>query len=253
MANNNPKIEKEKEYVGVVRENNDPNHAGRCQIYVADIMDGLDILPWATPGNTSIYAGNGGGNLSVPKIGTVVKVRFKDGDFKSPEYYGVQKIDQNLVNEIKEDYDGAQVLMYDHDEDLSIMFTRNSGLTFYYKGSYVQLTPDGMITICHAGNQSIIQLQGNKTNIVSKNEININAENTINIKGKIINLEADHTYIKSDVGIAPEFAVNGNELVNFLLNLATAVDSKYPPSPMANAGNLQSMKNKILNTKLKYV
>lgn len=251
------KIESNREYIGEVRENLDPNNAGRCQVFVADIMEGMDenLIPWATPGNTFVYAGDGGGNLSVPKKGTSVKVRFKDGDIMSPEYYGVQKIDKNLINEIKDDYEGSQTIMYDHDEDLSIMFQRQSGLRLYYKGSYVQISPNGMITVNHAGDTAIIQLQGNKMNITTTNEITLNSENTINVESKIVNVNAsESTYIKGDkLGISPEVAVNGNELFNYLMFLAQAVDAKYPPAAPICSERLNTLKPKILNSKIKYV
>ena len=38
-------------------------------------------------------------------------------------------------------------LLYDSEYDLSIKFQPGSGLAFYYKGSYMQMTPDNTITI----------------------------------------------------------------------------------------------------------
>lgn len=256
MATQN-KIQSDREYIGTIIENDDPNHAGRCQVFVSDIMEGMDekLIPWATPGNTTIYAGDGGGNISVPKKGTVVKVRFKDGNLLSPEYYGVQKIDKNLINEIKGDYEGTQVLMYDHDEDLSVMFQRQSGLRFYFKGSYIQISPDGMVTLNHAGDTAIIQLQGNKMNIITKNEITINSTNAVNVQSKVVNIEGSEcTKIKGDaLTNAPEVAVNGNELMNYLSFLATTVDAKYAPTPRVCSEMLNTCKAKILNSKIKYV
>ena len=251
------KIDEHKEYIGTVIDNEDPNHAGRCKIKVAKIMDGMDenLIPWATPGSTNYFSGGGGGNLSVPKKGAVMKVRFKEGELKAPEYYGIQKIDPNLVNEITNDYIDTQVITYDHDNDMSIMYQVNSGIRVYLKGSYVQINPDGMITLNHAGDTAIIQLDGNKINIVSTNEITVNSKNTVNVQSKNINLQAtESTTIKgSEINNNPENAVNGIELFNYLQFLANKVDMKYPASPGVCEQKLISLKHKLLNSKIKYV
>ena len=92
------KIDENREYVGTVIENMDPDRAGRCKIKVAKLMEGLDedYIPWATPGMGGTFAGDGLGSLSIPKKGTTVKVKFKNGDLKAPEYFGIQKVDKNL-------------------------------------------------------------------------------------------------------------------------------------------------------------
>lgn len=251
-------IDKNAEYIGTVIDNNDPNTAGRCKVKVAKIMDGWDenLIPWATPGTTGVFAGDGGGSLSVPREGTVVKVRFKEGELKTPEWFGIAKLDPNLVNEIKNDYLGSQVLLYDHDNDLSVMYQVNNGVRVYLKGSYLQINPDGMISLNHAGDTTIIQLDGNKLNIVSTNEVTVNSTNTVNIQSKNINLQAtESTTVKGDIpGSGPENAVNGIALYNFLHQLAQVVDIKYPANHVPLMTNrLEGMKDNILNSKIKYV
>lgn len=251
------KLDEHQEYVGEVIDNNDPNCAGRCKIKVKEVMDGMDdaLIPWASPSASGIFGGSGAGFISVPKNGTVVKVRFKQGDVNSPEYYGIQKMDQNMITEIKGDYIDTHVLCYDHDKDLSIMYQPNSGVRVYLRGSYIQVNPDGMITLNHSGNTAIIQLDNEKINITSTNEITINGANTVNVQGKCINLQAeDNTTIKGSCGAnKPEMAVNGLELFNFLLTLANTVDMKYPCSPGTCANQLIAKKNAILNSKIQYV
>lgn len=251
------RISKDKVYIGTVIDNNDLGCNGRCKIRVEKMMDGMDdsLIPWAWPGNCTIFGGAGAGNLSVPKIGTSVSVRFPTGDFSAPEYYAIRKIDENLKTEIKDDYIDTQVIAYDHDQDFSIIEQPKSGVRVYLKGSYVQINPDGMITINHAGDSAIIQMSGDKMNIVTTNQITVNGSNTVNVQGKNINLQAtENTTIKgAKLNNSPEMAVNGLELFNFLQFLANKVDMKYPCSPGMCEQKLISLKHKMLNSKIQYV
>lgn len=249
-------IDPHREYIGTVIDNKDPNCAARCKVKVAEIMDGLDenFIPWANPGMSGTFAGDGIGSISVPKNGTVVRVKFKNGELKSPEYFGVQKLDKNLINEIKSDYLGSQVLCYDHDNDMSVMYQPNHGIRIYLGGSFYQINPDGMLTINHAGNTATVQLEGKNISISCTGECNVSASDNVNIESKVINLKAQNsTTIKGDPPTpSPEFAVNGNALIEYLMFLAGQVDMKYPLCPVC-AVKLQGVKDSILNQKIKYV
>jgi hypothetical protein len=250
------KIDEHREYIGTVIDNLDPNCAGRCKVKVAEVMAGVDenFIPWATPGMGGTFAGDGLGSLSIPKKGTVVRVKFKNGDLKAPEYFGVQKVDKNLVNEIQSDYVGSQVLCFDHENDMSIRFQPNHGIIVYLGGSYLQINPDGMITINHSGNTSIIQLEGKDISITSTGEINASSTTNINIESKVINLKGDTTTIKGDRGVeSGECAVNGHALMNYLETIAKIIDAKYCVTPNVCAGQLEALKPKILNQSIKYV
>ena len=217
-------------------------------------MDGLDenFIPWATPGMGGTFAGDGLGSLSVPKKGTTVRVKFKNGDLKSPEYFGVQKVDKYLVNEIKSDYPGSQVLCFDHENDMCVRYQPNHGIIIYLGGSYLQINPDGMITINHAGSTSIIQLEGKDIAITSTGEINVSSSSNVNIESKAVNIKGtEHTTIQGDK--SGEFAVNGLSLMQLLMDLAIKIDAKYPLSPGAAVGQVETMKNSIINSKIKYV
>lgn len=251
------KIDEHTEYIGTVIENMDPDCAARCKVKVAEVMEGLDdnFIPWATPGMGGTFAGDGLGSISVPKKGTTVRVKFKNGDLKSPEYFGVQKVDKNLVNEIKSDYAGSQVLCFDHENDMCIRYQPNHGVIMYLGGSYVQINPDGMITINHSGNTAIIQLEGKDINITSTGEINVSSTTNVNVESKVINLKAsDSTTIKGDLTAnGSEPAVNGLALFQFLQLLATTIDTKFPITPGLCTGELQAIKNSLLNSKITYV
>lgn len=220
-------------FIGKVIYNNDPTFSGRCKVRVPGVMDGMDdgAIPWAIPVTSSIFASSGGfGSLSVPKVGATVRVRFQNGEYLSPEYSAIQAMDPNLVSEIRDDYIGSHVLLYDSDSDIGIIFQPKMGIKIYYKGSFIQITPDNMITLQHSGMDSIIQMHGKDITIVSRNSISISSSaevtvsaGTVNVSGKTVNVGA------TDGNFQP--AVLGNNLVSVLRDMMHQIDLKYPVSP----------------------
>ncbi len=251
------KIDEHREYIGTVIENMDPDRAGRCKVKVAEFMEGLDenFIPWATPGMGGTFAGDGLGSLSIPKKGTTVRVKFKNGDLKAPEYFGVQKVDKNLSHEIESDYPGSQVLCFDHENDMCVRYQPNHGIIIYLGGSVMQINPDGMISIVHAGNTSLIQLEGKDISITSTGEVNVSSTTNVNIESKVVNIKGtEKTTIKGDaIANDAEFAVNGTALIEYLKFLAKTVDKKYVITPGLCEAELERVKNSIINSKIIYV
>jgi len=165
------------DWIGIVENNKDPLFSGRCQIRIFRLMDDIsgDELPWAVPINSTFFAGNGAGSLSIPKIGSLVRVQFNNGDIYAPEYSTIQNIDTELIETIKEDYEGTHVIAFDPDEGLNIIYQKSLGIQIFYRDSFIQISPDSMITIQHANQDSLIQLEGDKCNITTKNEVNVSA------------------------------------------------------------------------------
>jgi len=235
------------DWLGVITNNIDPTFSGRCQIRVYRLMDKLDskMLPWAVPINSTIFAGDGAGSLSVPKIGQIVRIQFNNGDIYSPEYTTIQNIDTQLIERIKEDYDGTHVILYDPDEELTVIYQRNSGLQMFYRGSFIQISPDSMITIEHANQESLIQLEGDKLNIVTKNEVNVSAAAKVEIT-------ADESILKGNqitkIGTSPYYhAVLAEVLFPLLQTMATALDAKMPATPGVNVGLVQQAKQAAIS------
>ncbi len=246
-------IDPNREYLGKVIDNKDPNCAGRCKVKVYGVLDEMDenYIPWAMPRTSGMFAGNGAGSLSVPKEGTEVRVRFDGGRAEAPEWFAVQKIDRNMVNEIKNDYIGAHVILYDHDADLSIKYQKKSGIICYFGGSFIQITPEGMITINHAGNTSIIQLDGDRITLTANSDITVNAADNVNLQSKVVNVQGSESVkIKGDH--PNECAVNGHVLFNYLNFLAKIVDAKYCATPTVCEMQLNSIKNALLNEHIVY-
>lgn len=234
-------------WIGVIENIKDPLFAGRAQIRVFRLFDKIesDMLPWAVPINSTRMGSNGAGSLSVPKIGIIVRVQFNNGDINSPEYTSIQNMDSQLIKEIKDDYEGTHILLYDPDEDINVIFQRERGLMLFYKQSFLQISPDSMITLQHANQDSMIQLEGDKCNIVTKNEINISAASKITLNADEVVVEGNQTTKIGDT--AKNHGVLGEPLIALLQTLATAIDAKFPLSPGVNAGLVQQTKSAILS------
>lgn len=246
MANKNGFLTKDlhdADWIGVVINNQDPLHSGRCRIKVFDLTDKLERdedVPWAVPVNSTFFAGDGAGSLSVPKLGQIVRVQFNNGDIYAPEYTTIQNIDTELINAIKDDYDGTHVLAYDPDEGLSMIYQRNLGIQLFYRDSFIQIAPDSMITIQHANQDSIIQLEGDKCNITTKNEVNISAGAKVEITADEVIAAGNQT---TKIGPGPYYhAVLSEVLFPLLETMATALDAKMPATPGVNVGVVKTAK-----------
>lgn len=236
------------DWIGIVVYNEDPIFAGRCKINVFGLNDGIpyEHLPWAVPINSTVFGSNGAGSISIPKKGTIVKVQFNNGDRNAPEYSTIQNIDPDLIKKLKEDYIGTHVLLYDSDEELSVIYQKSTGLEIFYKDSFININPDSMITIQHANADSVIQLQGDKCSIVTKNEINISAAARVELNADEVLLNGKQT---TKVGPDTKYyrAVNGEILVAVLSALAKQMDLKYPISPGVASSIVDSAKQSLLS------
>jgi hypothetical protein len=207
-----------------------------------------------TYGGGPVFSGTNGGQLSVPRVGAQVRVKFKNDDVNSMEWYAINSLDKKLSEEIASDYKGTHVLLYDSDSDLSIKFQPNSGLTLYYKGSFVQITPDNNITI-HYGESTSgteIQLSNGQVNIVSSGAININSAESEKVESDNVVLNgSDSVQIKGDT--PGECAVNGKALMALLATLAQTIDLKFPQSGGIATMMVNGAKEAVLNQNISYI
>jgi hypothetical protein len=236
------------DYIGIVVNNQDSTFSGRCKVRVLGLFDGIkdEHLPWAVPINSTIFGGNGAGSLSVPKVGHFVRIQFNNGDQFAPEYTTIQNVDSDLIKRIKDDYIGTHVLLFDPDEEITVIYQVNSGFQIYYKESIIQITPDSLITLQTPNNESIIQMNGDVTNITTTNDINIAAASKVEVI-------ADEVIVKGSnatkVGPGPYYkAILAEPMWALLSVLATAIDAKFPSTPGVNAGLIESAKQSATST-----
>lgn len=240
--------------LGTVVSIDDPTYSGRIKVRIKGFNDNIPIeqLPWATYAGSGVGSGAGGGAISIPKVGQKIRIKFKNEDTNSIEWVGPAKLDKDLSRELANDYAGSHVLLYDSDADLSIMFQPNeSGLRIYYKGSFIQITPDNSITIHYGEDNSAtqIQLTEDQVNITAGKDINITSQNNITLNAKDIILNGfDHVY--SSGNTPGETTVNGKSLSTLLRTLAGIIDRKVPASFTASSAVSAAMG--IQNTKTSF-
>jgi len=165
---------KYKEWIGEVVENDDELREFRCKIKVYGVYDDLNTedIPWAYPANSLSFSStdNGGfGSGSPPKIGTLLKVKFNNGNIYAPEYFSIQNINPSLRDEIGDDYFNSHIFCYDEDEELKAYYTQERGYFISLKDSIINIRPDNTIYLEHS-NGKIIHIQNNKISIGSEDE-----------------------------------------------------------------------------------
>jgi len=240
---------KDPDWIGQVINITDSTFSGRCQVRVFGLMDNIknEHIPWATPINSTVFSSdNGAGSLSIPKLGSLVKVSFNNGDIYAPEYSSIQNIDPDLINKIRSDYIGTHILLYDSDQNLSIIFQPSNGITISFKDSFFQISPDSLITIQSPDNQSTIQLDNDITNIATQNKVNISAATQVTV-------QADECIVKGStktkIGPGGYYSgVCGEPLVSLLLTLAQMIDSKMSLTPGVATNLVETTKSAILST-----
>jgi len=227
----------DKSFLGMIEDINDPKKEGRCRLRVFGMHDGLETqdLPWAYPIQKSAFFGQDGksGSLSIPKRGSVVAVKFNNGNPYSPEYYSVHELADDAKEELSKEgeYAGTHIMLFDGDEQLKIWFTISKGITVQLKDSRINIGQDRAITIEHQGSQSVIELRGGEINITSNSTINLTSGSEIQAASNDIWINGNYVKIGHNPVIGP--AILGDKLYLMLDALAAAVDAKWPVTPGA--------------------
>ena len=139
-------------WLGEVVDIADPQKIGRIKVKVFGKFDELtnEDIPWAYPGNNiSAGSADGGSFFSVPKKGSIVSIKFDNGNIYYPEYFFNQHLSQDARKEIENSYENAHIIVYDTvtDGKLKIFFTQEKGLMLDYKESQINIKPDKSIVI----------------------------------------------------------------------------------------------------------
>ena len=256
MNNPNQDIEKDQtgadrisaDYLGEVVDVNDPLREGRCRVRVFSMFDTLPIedIPWAVSFQKSAFFGQDakGGSISIPKKGSVVGVRFNNGDLYSPEYANIQEISDDIKEDLKKndlsEYQGSHYLLWDGDEQLKMWFTNKRGLTFELKDSYINIDQNSKIEIYHKDGLSSIELDGNVITVTSQSQVNV-VSNSIRTSASNVHIDGKTTRIGSSDQV--ESAVMGDSLAATLMLLAAMIDAKMP----STAGAAQKIVNDMMD------
>lgn len=226
-------MERNNTYFGKVIINDDPERMGRCKVRVLGVFDELqdNDLPWSFPAYNSTFAGGaskGYGSISVPKIDTIVRVKFENGDAYSPVYWSIPVVNDAMKAELNDSYLNSHVVTYDEDEKMKILYSPSIGLKYHLNGSHITINPDKSITIEHDATQSVIELNGSNITVVANNKIEATAPTKIEINSSNVHVNG----VKTELGAAPVFSnICAEPLWVFLKALAAATDAKWPPSP----------------------
>jgi hypothetical protein len=200
---------RDKQFLGVVELIDDPRKEGRARVRVYSIHDDLpaEDIPWAYPKNKALFFGKEGkaGSLSIPKKGSIVAIRFDNGNPYSPEYFAIHELAQDVKDELNTEYEGSHIVLFDGDQELKIWFSINKGLTLSIKDASFNIDPNNLVTV-KTTNKVIIDSP--------KIELGKNTLESI-IKGETFQkLFNSHTHI-GNLGAptsTPMIPLNGSEL-----------------------------------------
>lgn len=243
----------DKQFLGIVEDPNDPRKEGRARIRVISIYDDIpvDDLPWAYPKQKSTFFGKEGrgGSLSVPKKGSIVAVRFDNGNAYCPEYYSLHEIAEDVREELGKngEYLGSHVVLFDGDEELKIWFTISKGMTLQLKGSRVNIGRDKAITIEHDQTQSIIELRGGNISIHANSRVEVTSGSEIEAASNDIWINGNFVKVGHNPVTGP--AVLGDSLFLLLKAMATVIDQKMPASTISTT--VDAFKDTVLSKSVK--
>lgn len=231
------------EWLGIIVNTSDELFMGRCKVRVFEKFDEIsdEDLPWAFPSYSSVFAktgdDGGAGSFSYPKVGTLVRVIFQNGDYYSPEYKVIQNLNKKMQSEISESYVNCQVVTYDEDEDMKIIYTQNGGLLMWHKGSFMRIDKDKHITINHVGGPSVQTfIDGN---------IKITSTTDIIEKSPMIWLDSPDTRLGPGGFMS---ATRCESLFQLLNGLAAMIDAKVPTTPGAATSLVNSFMQPTCST-----
>ena len=134
-------IDKDKTYIGIVEDNDDPKRLGRCRIRVFDVFDEVptEDIPWASP-----WKDLNGNQFNLPERGKILTVIFDSGNIYKPEYICSDHYNINLENKIKKlsnsGYLSMKSLIFDH--KTQIFSNDDEGLIIDYMFNNINLTKD---------------------------------------------------------------------------------------------------------------
>jgi hypothetical protein len=184
----------DREWIGEILNIDDPLKMLRCKINIFGLFNDIDedLLPWAFPSYSNGFSSSSGGfgSFDVPKVGTLVKVKFNGGDIYAPEYFAIQNINETIRNEISDDYTNAHVLCFDEDEDLRVLYTQKQGVVIKMKDTLINIKANNDIFITNPNKDSIELTNTGHLNIKTGNDITVETPTHVNVKCDTMTVDA---------------------------------------------------------------
>lgn len=207
-------------WVGIIEEVNDDLFEGRCRIRVLGKMDQrtdltdstsdyilpTEALPWARPSvSSSGGSTTGSGTFSVPKLGSVVRITFDNGNYYSPVYHESLYPSDETKAEIQNAYPNSHVLIYDtafgltgggneevtnerEGESIKVFFTEEKGLMMDYTTAAgpttINIKPDNSVEIINANGDTVVMLNDGNITFTHSAKFIINSTNNTEINCK---------------------------------------------------------------------
>lgn len=191
-------------HLGEIVDINDPLKQGRARVRVFGFFEDLEIedIPWADQiSGLSFSSARGAGNITVPRLGTVVNAQFDGTNYYKLFYEFEKETSPELLEEISDSYEGAQSLIYDTEAEpgpLKIFYTRKKGLILSLGDAKIQLDTQngGELRVVIEMGKDQIRMENSKIIINSNNiELGENAVQAI-IKGNVFqDYFNSHTHI----------------------------------------------------------
>ena len=179
--------------------------------------------------------------FSYPKKDHIIKI--SGPDQYHLEYTVIIELNEKLVSMLKDSYENTQVLTYDEDEDLLIIWTKkysvstesqnDGGLLLWNKGSYVNISNNNNIHIHHKGGPSYIHLIDDLIHNYARDKHHIETDTSL------IDAPTLH-HVKSWEILLGPYAKNKTWsatkcelLISLLKGMAAIIDTKLPSVPSA--------------------
>lgn len=282
---------KDTQWIGIVEETNDDLFEGRCKIRVLGKMDQrtdpantksdyilpIESLPWARPSVASSGGSvTGSGTFSVPKLGSVVRITFDNGNYYCPVYHESLYPSDEVKTEIQNAYLNSHVLIYDtafglagggneevtnerEGEGIKVFFTEEKGLMMDYTTTAgpttINIKPDNSVEIINVNGDTIVMLNDGNITFTHSAKFIINSTNNteINCKDAIINCENMIVNNSSSIELgkgATEKLVLGDAFLS-LFNQHTHIGNLGAPTspPVIPMTPAQHLSNKKVKTK----
>lgn len=241
----------DKKYLAIVEDVDDPLKLGRVKARIDWLFGDIPTadIPWANPKHTMFFGKGGmGGQFSVPKPDSIVEIWFNDNNIYSPEYRHIQELAADVRDQLQKEYLGTHILGFDGDEDLKMYYTKQKGLTFYLKGSRINISNDKSITIEHDETSSIIELRGGTITMTTDSQINSTAGTRIKESSSEVWIDGKTTKL----GHSPQYsAILAEPLFVLLKAMAENIDAKMYPTPGATSSLVEQMKKLIISSTVK--